>query len=173
MAAKKKPTNTMQTVLTEISSYEELKAALASVQELQDDIVIRMEAAGIPALEAKKDALKKLATEYAVKEGIERVDFPGAHATLIQQFFDGRFIGTEEDIRGDERDGVIPLRQIIRRKFKGDTAKVKEVWNQVTRRVVDKDAVDEAISYGILTVDDVAPAYVERAKSPYLRIFKD
>lgn len=170
MAAKsKKPVE-----ITEVTSYEELKLALVQVAKWKDEIDRLSQEAGIPALEEKASALKKLATDYAVKEEIERVDFaPGIHGTLIQQFFDGRFVGTEEDIRGDERDGVIPLRQIIRKKFKGDAAKVKEVWMACTKRIVDKDAVEEVISKGVLTVEEVTPAYTERAKQPYFRIFKD
>jgi hypothetical protein len=36
-----------------------------------------------------------------------------------------------------------------------------------------KEAIEEVIAEGILTVDEISPSFVEREKKPYVRIFED
>ena len=167
MAAKTKKSKKK---ITEIDSTKIAQRALKEHLALEAEIAKRTVEAGIPELAALSAEYKSLVTEWAVNEKVERIEIDDTHhATLISQFYDSRFIGTADDLTGEEAKGVIPLRTLLRRQFGKEGA--KEIWHRVTRRVVDRELVEEVIAEGILTVDDVAPAFVEKQKKPYLRIF--
>jgi hypothetical protein len=157
-----------------IHNLKEAKEAIKLAQSLKDEILELRKEYGIDEMEMDSTELMKATTRFAVETGVERINFEkGAHATLIESAYDSRFIGTEDDLRGDEEGKVTPLRKIIKKKFKNNPKKAKEVWQMVTRRIVDKEKVEEVISEGLLTVDEVAGCFVEKKKAPYLRVFRD
>lgn len=162
-----------------IKSKKELKAAMNLFQTLKAEIEQIREEHGLPEMEVDAVELKKAATAYMVQAGIEQVDIDGgAHATLVRQSYDSRFVATKADL--EELDlsefntadrKVKPLRTIIFKKFpKGEA---KEIWNRVTRRVVNKAAIEEVVAEGLLTVDEIAPSFIEKSKTPYLRVFEE
>lgn len=153
-----------------ITNAKQAAKALKQHMDIEAEISHRIEDAGIHELTSRSQEIKAAVTEWAVESETARIEIDDAHhATLIAQFYDSRFIGTAEDLRGDEKAGVIPLRTILRKKL--GKVRSKEIWMQVTRRHVDRDLLEEVISEGIISVDDVAPAFVEKEKKPYLRVF--
>lgn len=151
-------------------SQKDVAKVLKMHLDLEAEIQHLFEEHGIVDLQEKSAALKAQATQWAVENEVARIEIDDAHhATLIEQFYNARFIGTEDDLEGDEKVGVVPLRAILRKKLGKERA--KEVWNSVTRRVVDKDLLESVISEGVISVDDIAPCFVEKAKKPYLRVF--
>jgi len=171
-----------------IRNMKDAVAALNLFQTLDEEITELMQENGITEMMQDAVELKKAVTKWAVETGTERIDYDNHHASLISQNYDAKFIGTTAEIprtreelyrvgavdeHGREIREIVPLRTILKRKFKKNPAKVKELWKRVTVRVVNKEAVEELISEGILTVDEVAPCFVEKSKSPYLRSFED
>jgi hypothetical protein len=165
----------MPTKTKEITSEKQAKAALSKYRAKKLEIEAARIEAGIPELEAEAEVLKESVTNFMVEKEVERIEGDGFHSVLVQSMFDGRYIATSDDIRElkeiptDRK--LIPLRQILKSRFKGDD--FKAMWNRVTKRVVDAEALEEVIAEGLMTVDEIAPAYVERAKKPYMRIFED
>jgi hypothetical protein len=128
-------------------------------------------AAGIPKLEAEIETLKNRVTEFMAESGIEQLQGEGFHATLIKSYHDAHFVGTKDEITGEEGREVIPLKTIVFRKF-GRT-EAKDVWMRLTRRVVVRELVEEAVQEGLLSIDEISPSFVEREKRPFIRLFKD
>jgi hypothetical protein len=172
----------------EIRNMKDAVAALNLFQTLTEEIDELMQEHGITEMMQDSVELKKSVTKWAVDTKTERIDYEGHHAALISQNYDARFIGTKDEIPTDRNElyrigavdehgrevrKIVPLRTILKRKFKKNPAKVKELWSRVTVRVVDKEAVEEIISEGILSVDEIAPCFVEKVKAPYLRSFED
>lgn len=170
MAAKKSKNPFEIPGVGEVKSQKDAAKMLRELLKVEAEISRRINEAGIPELSDTSAKLKTAVTDWAVATNTERIEIDdGHHATLISQFYDARFVGTADDISGDEQTGVIPLRNLLRKKFGKERG--KQIWTSVTRRYVDKDLLEEVIADGILTVDDVAPCYVEKAKKPYLRVF--
>jgi len=172
----------------EIRNMKDAVAALNLFQTLDEEIIELMQEHGITEMMQDAVELKKAVTKWAVETKTERIDYEGHHATLISQNYDARFIGTKDEVptdraelyrygivdeHGREVRKIVPLRAILKKKFKKHPAKVKEIWQRATVRIVDKEAVEELISEGVLTVDEIAPCFVEKTKAPYLRPFED
>lgn len=145
--------------------------------ELENQITELRKKSGIAALETKLEKVKGDLTALMVEHEIEQVEGDGYHATLIRQSYGSMFIATPDDLRAlDEipKDRILtPLRTIIRRKFKNDPDTFRDVWNRVTKKVVVPEAIEEVVSEGILTVDEISESFIEKAKKPYARVFKD
>jgi hypothetical protein len=163
----------------EVRNLKEAQTAINGARNLQKEIKELQEEHGI--LEMMQDAteMMKAATRYAVAQKKKpsddvRIEGDGFHATLIAQNYDAHFVGTKDDLANEDQIGrkIIPLRTIIYRKFK-DKAKAKEVWFAVSKRVVVKEKIEEAVAEGLLTVDEISPSFVEKTKQPYLRLYDD
>lgn len=139
---------------------------------------------GILDLEAEAQELKQAATLWAALnlKGGDQIECDGFHATLISQPYDSRFLATDEDrdeyIEANEpiKDRqVISLRHIVRKKFgpfsKGSQS--SKIWRRITRPVVVKEALDEVVGEGLLTVEEITPSFVEKQKAPYLQFYED
>lgn len=167
-----------KTKTKKVATPEALAASMfVQLVKLDAQIEEKRKQAGLPALETKRDGLKGALTEIMVGAGMQRVGVDDKYATLIRSTYGGMFIATSDDFRlldiiPTDRE-VTPLREIIKRRFGkyGAGTKASEVWNSVTRRVVDKDALEEAVAAGVLTADEIAPSYIEKEKKPYVRIF--
>jgi hypothetical protein len=108
-----------------------------------------------------------------IEGDMDQVQGTGYHATLIRAGYDARVVGTEDDLQPGDPPEVVPLREIIYRKFKHDKNLARRTWFACTRRVVVIDMLEEQVAGGVLTVDEIAEAYVQKEKKPYIRIFKD
>jgi len=163
-----------------VRNLKEAKEALQLMKAISEEIQEIREEHGIMQLESDATELKKAATRWAVSSKTERIDFDaGFHATLISQSYDPRYIATDEDMPDELPEGrkIIPLQTIIEKKFKSKVSKpgskAREVWFQITKRVIDREAVDQAVADGVFKVDDIAPSFVEKQKAPYLRVFEE
>ena len=47
-----------------------------------------------------------------------------------------------------------------------------DIWSRVTRRVANPEGIDEIVGEGIVSLDEIKGAFVEKTKAPYLRGFK-
>jgi hypothetical protein len=171
-----------------ITNMKQAQSALIHMRALKAECDEIRKAEGLDEMEMDQVELKKAVTRWAVAAGIDRIEIDdGVWATMIAQNYDAHFIGTDADIPttreemfrlgildddGTVKRSIIPLRKIIFRKFKKNPKMQKEIWNRVTKRVVVKEEVEEIVAEGILTVDDIAPCFVEKAKTPYLRIYE-
>lgn len=163
---------------------KDVRKALQDYMTLQRKIEKLKRKHGIIDMEAAADELKKAVTLWAALnlEPGSQIECDGFHATLISQPYDSRFLATDEE-RDDYLDAnqpikdrqVISLRQIVREKFGpfGKGTKSSRIWRRITRPVVVKEALDEVVGEGLLTVDEIAPSFVEKHKAPYLRFFED
>jgi len=163
-----------------VRNLKEAKEALQLMRAIAEEVREIYEEHGITQLQDDSTELKKAATRWAVASKTERIDFDsGFHATLVSQSYDPRYVATDEDMPDELPEGrkVIPLQTIIEKKFKSKVSKpgskAREVWFSITKRVIDREAIDQAVADGVFKVDDVAPAFVEKQKAPYLRIFED
>jgi hypothetical protein len=148
-----------------------LARRLDKLVEKQAKLEEARKSAGIPKLESEIDLLKQEITADMVESGTATLlSTRGSKATLVQASYDARFIGTTEDIRGDEGRKVVPLHTIIYKKF--DKIEAGKVWRQITKRVVVPEKVEEAVAEGFLTVNEISVAFVEKTKKPYIRITK-
>jgi len=151
--------------------------AMAKFIELRDESIRLKKQHGIDDMDAECVALKVAVTEWMVAEELDRLEISKtAHGTLIEQSYDSRWIATEEDMEGldlPEAREVVPLKKILVRKFKRNPVKFKEVWARITKPVVVMDRVEEIVAEGIISVDEISPAFVEKKKRPYLRLFEN
>src|SRR5262245_5737620 len=108
---------------------------------------------GISELENELVEIKKRVTDWAAENDVDRIDLGDAgHATLIRGVYGGHYVGTAEDVTGDEGRVVTPLRTIIYRKYKNDSDKAKRMWFAVTKRLPDPESIDRMVKSGQLTV---------------------
>lgn len=162
-----------------ITSLRQAKEALVLFQSQAEEAKALRAEHGIDEIEQDCVELKKAVTRYAVEHEVERIDFDqNFHATLVRQFYGQEFIGTVDDIPDQVPDNreIIPLQAIIEKKFKGsvkEKGKARKVWMRITKRIVDRAAVDQIVAEGVLTVDELAPCFIEKEKAPYLRIFEE
>lgn len=166
-----------------VTSLKQAKEALQLHQSLKDEIEEIRKANELPEMEMDAAELKKAVTYWAIHNRVERIDFDsGFHATLIEQFMDSHFILEDDDLPDPESGyqsagKVVPLKTILEKKFKSKVtdkgSKARKVWLRITKRVVDNEALDAVVAEGVLNVDDVKAAFVQKPKAPYLRIFED
>lgn len=152
---------------------------LAQRVELESEIEAAKKKAGIPKLETKLEKVKADLVSVMTEHEIEQVEGDGVHATLVRQNYGAMFLATIEDVRAldeipDDRE-IEPMRAIIKAKFgafaKG--SKSSEIWKRITKPVIVPEAIEEVVAEGLLSVDEIAPAFIEKAKKPYARIFRD
>lgn len=151
-----------------ISTKADAEKALRMMVELQDEIMALNKEHGITELMRDAAELKKAATAFAVAKGITKLDVGDKYAALREDGYDRRWIGTQDELKDmDAPAGATPLRTIL----KNGHADWKEIWMQITKRVVDSDKLQEAIDEGVLDEDEISAAFVEKKKSPYLRLY--
>jgi hypothetical protein len=160
----------------EIKSRRDAVEALKRFNNLKAEIDALKEESGLDDLEKDATAYKAAVQTYMNTHNIDQLDGDGFHGTLVKGFGDARWIATEDDLKGDEPDTVIPLIQIIEEKFgsvklKGSPG--RRLWLKITKRVADPEAIEDAVNSGSLKAEEIAPAFVEKPRTPYLRLFSD
>lgn len=157
-----------------ISDEDRAKEAVEALDGLQNRLATLRMTSGIDALEARIDKYKVALVNYCVDNKRETVNLDdGRYARIISAAFDKRVITTERELSELEPEGAtLPTKtlwNVVSELF--DENERAEIWNRITRPVADIAALDELVAEGKLTVDDLAPTYYERKKSPYVRIF--
>lgn len=165
-----------------IKTDKDATEALEAFRRLQGEIEELREESGLTELEKDAVAYKAAVQNYMKANKKKEVRGKGFHGTLVTGFYGSHWIATDEDMTPENLEGaknrkIIPLQTIIEKKFKSKItvkgSKARKVWMKITKRVIDQEKIDELVSEGTLKVDDIAPAWVEKEKAPYLRIFED
>lgn len=157
----------------EVKTKKQAIEALQAMRRLDAEIQREMEESGIGEMMQDATEMKKAVTRWMTDSEIEQLQCDGFHGTLVRAVNSKMWITTDEDlVTAGQPAKAMSLRRIIRKKFK-NAAKRKEVWMRITKRVVDPEALDEAVAEGVLSADEVAPAYVETFKAPYMRVYND
>lgn len=156
-----------------ISSFEEARQALRKMRDLNVEVKALMEEHGITAKMEQAAELKSAATNWAVETDTERIDLgKGVYGRLRRDKYGGTWIATTDDLE-NAPSSAVPLFEILKLKFKRKPQSLEHVWNLVTKRSVDPDALQKAINDGTLTTDEIAPAFYEKEKSPFIIIYGD
>ena len=153
-----------------VRSLKGAQEALEKVRLLQAEIDTLMAKHGIKAKQEEAAILKKAATDWAAKTDTETITLEGAYAQLRRDKYGGTWVTDENDLDGAPI-GTVPLRLVLRRKFKKDTARRAEVWKQITKRVADPQGLTDAVEKGVLTLEEIQESYFEKEKAAYLRIY--
>jgi len=162
-------TNGQYTVKTRKQAIEALTAARTMKAEIQ----ALMEEHGISDMMEDATEMTKAVVRYMDEQKLDNLQAKGFHGTLVRAAYDKRWIATDEELDEAGRPAnSMSLRRILRKKFK-NAAKRKEIWMRITKRVADPEGIDEVVTEGILTIEEVGPSYVEKTKAPYLRIYED
>lgn len=167
----------------EIRTKKDAAQALQAFQALKVERDELYEESGLKDMEADLVAYKKAVENFMVEKEIDQLQCDGFHGTLVKGFHGGHWLTTPDDVEA-EADKLVALERetqdlqtIIEEKFgasvKAKGSKARKLWMKITRRVVDKDALERVIANGDLTVKDVTPAWIEWEKAPYLRVFED
>ena len=156
-----------------LKNKSQLKNALTLMQELSDDIVALMEKHGIQELQQDAVELKKAATRYMEENEIDEVQLDnGQYGKLVRGAYDRRWIFSDDELSEAEMaGGARSLRRILKKKFKKNTTAFNAAIRAVSKRVADPEKIQDAVSEGIITENEIAPAFVEKEKKPYLRVF--
>lgn len=145
-----------------IKTKNDAVEALTEATKLKEEAEALMQEHGITEMLETADELKKKATAFAASKGIDRLDLPdGRYGKLITAVHARIWVGTKDDIPEDATNKVKPLKSLVS----------KEVWMKITRRVPDPERIEQAVSDGLVTLDEIEPAYLERMRAPFLRVF--
>lgn len=160
-----------------ITSLKQAQNALEKHRKLKVEIEELLKKSGIAKKIKEADALKKEATVWAIENDADQIELDGAHATLVRQMYGGRWIAEDSDVQEDDPGTVRSLYAVIEEKF-GDRidakgSKARKAWHKITRRIVDPLLIDVAVADGVFKQDEIADAFVEKEKAPYLRLFDD
>lgn len=159
-----------------VTSKEGAVKALKMMNERSEEAQALMAEHGISELMQEATELKKAATAFCVAKGVEKLDLGDQYATLREDGYDRRWILDDDEITDESLPvGVVSLHSIIVAKY-GNELKVKgskarKLWMKITKRVVDAEALQEAVDRGDLDEDEIEPAFVEKKKAPYLRLY--
>jgi hypothetical protein len=155
----------------EVKNMKQAKEALEGVRRLNGEISELMKEHGINDLMEDVTEMKKAATYWADSNDIDVIKLDGARAQLRKDKYGGTWVSTGQDLDGAPLTAV-PLLEILRRKIKNATER-REIWQRITKRVVDPERLEQAVKEGTLTADEIAPAYYEKEKAAYLRIYEE
>lgn len=163
----------------EIKTAADATKALVAFKNLKGEIDELKEESGLNDLEKDAMAYKVAVQNYMVDNDLEQivVKDQGFHGTLVKGFASSHWIGTDADLTGDEPEHVESLQSIIESKFNNSVttkgSKARKVWLRITKRTVDQEAIEEVVREGTLVINEISPAFIEKPRAPYLRIFDD
>ena len=154
-----------------VSNEKEAIQAISQMQRLEEEIQKFEEKHGIAEMRRNATELKKAAQRFCVESGVDVLNLPdGSYGRVITQGHNRRWILRTEDVP-DGATGAKSLRAILAKKLGKGTEDFKEAWKRATKMVADPDGIEELVNDGIVSPNEIAPAYVEETKAPYLRIF--
>jgi len=156
-----------------IKTEKDARAALNRMREIKHQIEEILEAEGVNDLQAEADALKTAATDWAVTEDQDVIDLgQGVYARLRRDKYGGRWITDGDDLLADDVPvTVVPLKAILKKKYKDEPNDFKRVWYAITRRVADPTRLEKAVAEGTLTESEISGAFFEKDKKPFLQVY--
>ena len=103
----------------------------------------------------------------AIENGLELDD--GSEAKVVQRYT--RFwIGTDDDMPDDPPREARSLKSLCGKRKIERKGKTISLWNFLTRRVPDAERIENAINLGLISEEDVAPAFVEKPQKPFIQV---
>jgi hypothetical protein len=145
-----------------VKTKDDAIEVLQHATRLKEEAETLMLQYGITDMLEKADDLKREVTKFAAAKGIDKLDLPdGRYGKLIQAVHERVWVGTKDDVPESAPDKVKPLKSLV----------TKEVWMKITRRVPDPERIEQAVSEGLVTLDQIEPAYFEKMRAPFLRVF--
>lgn len=161
----------------EIKTQKDALEALKRFRELKEGIEEIRAENDLDAMEKDAAAYKVAAQGFMLRSNIDSIQGDGWHGTVVRSSGTSHWIETEDDIPENARDDVESLDTIIERKTKSKISekgsKARKLWMKMTKRVLDPEAIEELVQEGKLKVDEIAPAWYETQRAPYLRIWDD
>jgi hypothetical protein len=156
-----------------LTSKKQVIKAVKMAKELTAEMERLMAENGITEMQIDATELMRAALAYMEKHELDEIQLgDGRYVKKVGGEYDKRWILDESELAEmDSPDGAISLRTIVKKKFRRDREKVKEVMSRISKRVVDPAGVDEVVADGTLTAEEVEPAYVAKAKRPHLRVY--
>ena len=142
-----------------IKSMADAQKALEEMEKIELEIAPQMRRA---------TELKKAVTAFAVKKNIPVVQLDGVYYRHIQRNTH-KWIPTDEDMPGTAPKGAKSVMAIV----KGRKVKIKgksvPLWQLITKRVVDPQLIDQAVTQGHITEKEIEKAYVATPQAPFLQ----
>ena len=159
----------------QVRNVQEAKEALIGSENLKAEVETLMREHGISEMMEDASEMKKAATAWAANTDTQRIDLGTGrqgepYALLRKDKYGGKWIASSDDLDADTPAGAIPLIYILRQKFKNKTER-SEIWNRVTKRSVDVDSLNRVVQEGVLSAEDIAPAFYEKEKAPFLIVY--
>ena len=155
-----------------IRTEKDAIAAAEMGRDLKDAIHEDM----VDATQLVKGAAEFFANKHGMDSSLDapKVEFQlddGTNVTVVQRF--SRFwVGNKSEMPSPKPEGARALRQICgKRKIKHE-GKTISLWNFLTKRVPDADAIELAINLGYVDEEEVGAAFIEKPQSPYLNFGK-
>ena len=149
----------------EITNLKQAREAYELMQELSDSILELERENGITEMRQDAVGLKQSADAFLVKRR-EALELPGiGKVAKVIRGYDGLWIGTKSDLQKLDSvpQGVKPLRSIVG----------KDIWKRITKRVLDPEKLAEAVATGEVKEDEIEKAYVQKPRSPYVRLYNE
>ena|SRR5215467_998472 len=153
-----------------VKTEPQAREALIEMKAISQQITALMVEHGIPELQAQADALKSAATDFCVANDVETIPLTtNVYARLRKDKYGGTWVSTDADLTEDTPVDVTPLRNILKKKF--NSVRFREVWYEISKRVVDTEKLEKAVTDGTLTAEEIAPAFYEKDKKPFLIVY--
>jgi hypothetical protein len=149
-----------------ITSTAGLRDALTEFVDTETEIEVLMEQ--IKPLQRKAVELKKAATYFADERKIDAIPMDGFYFRLIRRH-ERFWVGTRADMPKGAPKKAKPLKDIVAGRYVKRGGKKVSLWNFLTRRIPDAEKINDAINEGLISEEELAPAYLERPQAPYLR----
>lgn len=143
------PRGSTKALQISVRSLDEAVAALERVDEIQVEID--------PLMREATD-LKKAVTEFVVKKRIDVVQLDGHYYRHIQRYS-----------RTWDSNALYKLVRGLKVKVKG---KSTPLWQLLTRRVPDPEAINQAVALRWVRMEDIEDAFVEKPQAPFLQKFQ-
>jgi hypothetical protein len=145
-----------------IKTKDDAVEVLQHATRLKEEAEALMEQNGITDMLDRADELKREVTKFAAAKGIDKLDLPdGRYGKIITAVHERVWVGTKDDMPDNTPAKVKPLKSLV----------TKEVWMKITRRVPDPERIEQAVSEGLVTLDQIEPAYFEKMRAPFIRVF--
>ena len=161
----------------EIKTEKDAVQALNAFRNLKSEIDEVRKESGLDEMEKDAAAYKAAAQKFMIDMKLDHLQGDGFHGTLVKGTGGSTWIATDDDLTDKSPARCQSLQSIIEKKFKSKVktkgSKARKVWMKVTKRVIDPEKIEEVVNEGILDVDEIAPAWYETERAPYLRIFED
>jgi len=146
------------------------KADAAKLVEMGGNLSVEIDRIKVDLLrqrEANYEHIRKALKKYQDEHDIAEIRTKNFRSDLVERT--GKlWVWQDSDIPEGAKD-TVSLLTIIRKKFKSKMRRA-EVIEAVTTTRLDPQKLDDAIKQGILTRDDVDPAYVEYVSTSYVQI---